>query len=178
MGMDVYGLNPTSEAPPRPEHNDFDSEDWKAYFDGQSLSGQYFRNNVWWWRPLWDYVADLCNEVISEKDHNAGHYNDGHHISKDQCDYIANRLSNELLNGGVKKYSKEYKEEQDNLPMVECHCCEGTGKGAHYSEGKDTCHVCKGSGEVEHSGHHYPFSIDNVREFLDFVKNCGGFEIC
>ena len=38
MGMDVYGIAPTSER------------------------GEYFRNNVWWWRPLWDY----CCEVDSE----------------------------------------------------------------------------------------------------------------
>ena len=33
MGMDVYGLNPTTTAPSRPEHDDFDSEDWSNYFD-------------------------------------------------------------------------------------------------------------------------------------------------
>ena len=66
--MDVYGLNPTTTAPAQPNHDDFDSEDWKAYWEGQSLSGQYFRNNVWWWRPLWNYVANLCSEVITEED--------------------------------------------------------------------------------------------------------------
>ena len=35
MGMDVYGLNPTTTAPSRPEHDDFESEDWSNYFDGQ-----------------------------------------------------------------------------------------------------------------------------------------------
>ena len=31
MGMDVSGMNPSSE------------------------TGEYFRNNVWWWRHLWNY---------------------------------------------------------------------------------------------------------------------------
>ena len=35
MGMDVYGLNPTTTAPTQPKHDDFDSEDWKAYCEGQ-----------------------------------------------------------------------------------------------------------------------------------------------
>ena len=48
MGMDVYGLNPD----------------------------KYFRNNVWWWRPLWDYVCNTCYDILSEKDMNAGSYND------------------------------------------------------------------------------------------------------
>jgi len=178
MGMDVYGLNPTTTAPARPEHNDYDSEDWKAYFNGQSLSGQYFRNNVWWWRPLWDYVANTCSEVISKEDFDAGHSNSGHVIGKEQCEYIAKALSKELLNGGAEQYKKDYEKELSELPNEVCHCCDGDGKGACASEGKDTCHVCKGSGEVEHFGKHYPFDVDNVREFHSFVKNCGGFEIC
>ena len=178
MGMDVYGLNPTTTAPAQPNHDDFDSEDWKAYWEGQSLSGQYFRNNVWYWRPLWNYVANLCSEVITEEDLDAGHHNSGHVIDAERCKYIANALAHELLNGGVEEYKKEYEKALSKLPKEVCHCCKGDGKGAHYSEGKDTCHVCEGSGEVENFDKHYPFTVDNVREFHTFVKNCGGFEIC
>ena len=85
MGMDVYGLNPTTKAPPRPEHDDFDSEDWKAYFDGQNEAGQYFRNNVWFWRPLWDYVSTACSDYITEEDLENGHSNSGHIIGAEQC---------------------------------------------------------------------------------------------
>ena len=177
MGMDVYGLNPTSEAPPRPEHNDFDSEDWKAYFDGQSLSGQYFRNNVWWWRPLWDYVANLCSEVISQEDYNAGHSNSGHVIDKEQCDYIAKVLTKELLNGGAKQYKKDYEKALSELPLEKCEHCNGTGqRDDEYVQGE--CNGCDGKGERENFNAGYPFNVDNVREFLDFVKNSGGFEIC
>jgi hypothetical protein len=35
MGMDVYGKAPTVE------------------------EGKYFRNNLWWWRPLWTYVEEV-----------------------------------------------------------------------------------------------------------------------
>ena len=117
MGMDVYGLNPTTTAPARPEHDDFDSEDWKAYFNGQSLSGQYFRNNVWWWRPLWDYVANTCSEVVSQEDFDAGHNNSGHVIGKEQCEYIAKALAKELLNGGAEQYKKDYEKALSELPL-------------------------------------------------------------
>ena len=30
--------------------------------------GIYFRNNVWWWRPLWMYISDLCKDILTEKD--------------------------------------------------------------------------------------------------------------
>jgi len=177
MGMDVYGLNPTTTAPARPEHDDFDSEDWKAYFDGQSLSGQYFRNNVWWWRPLWDYVANLCSEVISEEDFNAGHNNSGHVIGKEQCEYIAKALAKELLNGGAEQYKKDYEKELSELPLEECTLCDGTGqRDDEYVQGE--CNGCDGKGERKNFDTSYPFDVDNVREFHSFVKNCGGFEIC
>ena len=39
MGMDVYGENPKNE------------------------KGEYFRNNVWWWRPLGDFVCSNYEEI-------------------------------------------------------------------------------------------------------------------
>ena len=177
MGMDVYGLNPTTTAPAQPNHDDFDSEDWKAYYDGQSLSGQYFRNNVWWWRPLWNYVANLCSEVITEEDFNAGHLNSGHVIDKEQCEYIADRLARELLNGGAEQYKKDYEKELSELPLEECTICNGSGqRDDEHVQGE--CNGCDGKGERKNFDTSYPFDVDNVREFHSFVKNCGGFEIC
>ena len=181
MGMDVYGLNPTPEAPARPDENmpeAWQEKAWLDYFDGQAKSGQYFRNNVWWWRPLWDYVCNLCPEVLSEEDCDAGHSNSGHEIDAETCKYIANALKIELDNGGVESYKVLYDRSIEALPQQVCFCCGGNGKGAHYSEGKDTCHVCKGSGKVENSGKSYPFEVDNVKDFQHFVENCGGFSIC
>ena len=43
MGMDLSGFNPKSE------------------------KGDYFRNNCWWWRPLWDFVCDNV-DVITDDD--------------------------------------------------------------------------------------------------------------
>ena len=181
MGMDVYGLNPTTEAPPQPDENmpeEWKEKAWQDYFDGQALNGQYFRNNVWYWRPLWDYVCNLCPEVLSEEDCDHGHGNSGHKIDAETCKYISNALKIELDNGGVESYKVLYDRAIEALPKEVCHCCKGDGKGAHYSEGKDTCHVCEGSGEVENSGKNYPFEVSNVKEFQLFVENCGGFEIC
>ena len=184
MGMDVYGVNPqtTTERPTEPKSDDYSSDEWSAYFEArreweQDNPGTYFRNNVWYWRPLWDYVYALCDDVITEDDHKSGHHNDRHLIDADKCEVIATRIAKELLNGGVTKFKEERQEYLDKLPLVKCHCCKGTGKGAHYSAGKPTCHVCEGTGEQEDGSTHYPFHEDNVREFHSFVKNCGGFEI-
>ena len=183
MGMDVYGVNPqTKTEPPTEPEAEYGSDEWSAYFEArrkweQENPGTYFRNNVWYWRPLWDYVNALCNDILTEDDHRSGHNNDGHLIDADKCEAIANRLALELLNGGVTKFKDDRQKYLDELPLVKCSCCEGTGKGAHYSEGKDTCHVCKGTGKQKDFATQYPFEEDNVREFHSFVKNCGGFEI-
>jgi hypothetical protein len=184
MGMDVYGVNPktTTEQPTRPESNDYKSDEWSAYFEArrkweQENPGAYFRNNVWYWRPLWDYVYALCDDILTEDDHQSGHHNEGHLIDADKCEAIANRLALELLNGGVIEFKEERQKYLDKLPLVNCTCCEGTGKGSHFSEGKDTCHVCKGTGKQKDFDTQYPFEEDNVREFHSFVKNCGGFRI-
>ena len=44
--------------------------------------GRYFRNNVWFWRPLWQFVCASCDNVLTEKDMDRGSFNDGHKISK------------------------------------------------------------------------------------------------
>ena len=97
MGMDVYGLNPTENSP-EPEavakwKHESGLIDWKAmesvkgaqeeYFSAlekwkEQNPGDYFRANVWWWRPLWECVAYFCDDILSEEDIAKGTYNDGY----------------------------------------------------------------------------------------------------
>ena len=179
MGMDVYGVNPQikSERPERPETDDYDSDDWSKHWDAmqaweQENVGAYFRNNVWWWRPLWDYVNAICDDVLTEEDHQSGHHNDGHLIDADKCQLIAERLAHELLNGGVTKFKDERQQHLDKLPNRTCTTCDGTG-----DRDSKNCHTCDGTGEQEHWDRSYPFEEANVREFLSFIKESGGFEI-
>ena len=185
MGMDVYGVNPQTktEQPTRPESENYDSDEWSAYWEArreweQENPGTYFRNNVWYWRPLWDYVYSLCDDVITEDDHKSGHHNDCHLIDADKCEVIANRLANELLNGGVTKYKEERQEYLDKLPLKKCDTgtCNGTGqRNDEFVKGE--CNGCGGTGKQKDHDTHYPFNEANVREFHSFVKHCGGFEI-
>jgi hypothetical protein len=41
MGMDVYGTAPTSK------------------------TGEYFRNNVWWWSPLANYICGVAPAIAN-----------------------------------------------------------------------------------------------------------------
>ena len=118
MGFDLSGLNPNMtrpepKLPPFPERTD---KDWEKYHDWQEENcGTYFRNNVWWWRPLWNFVSSTCESILTERDIESGSYNDGHRISKTKADRIARRLFKMIRNGDVKAYESAYKEHLDSL---------------------------------------------------------------
>jgi hypothetical protein len=171
MGMDVYGKNATSE------------------------KGEYFRNNIWWWRPLWDYcesiAPDLCESV-------SGHSNDGDGLDETDTAELARRLSDELSKGHTLAYQNKHNEYRASLPREDCEYCGATGirtdevgvtNGMETKElspelqvltGRThgTCNGCNGVGTRENWETSYPFSVENVAEFVDFLLDCGGFSIC
>ena len=120
MGMDVYGLKPkeNTEVPKVikniPEGKDwFDSfsklskEERDIYYKAKEKHyednpGVYFRNNVWYWRPLWDYVCQHVDS-LTKKDHSNGHSNSGHKISEEKAITIAGVLYALLEDGTVKE---------------------------------------------------------------------------
>ena len=96
MGMDVSGIKPVSE------------------------TGVYFRNNCWWWRPLWDYVCDKCADFLTETDMMNGQYNNGALITKVKSKRISTRLKKLLKSGDVGDYEIAYEnwleaQDEDNF---------------------------------------------------------------
>ncbi len=153
MGFDLYGEHPTAE------------------------NGGYFRNNVWWWRPLWQYVVLVCEDVLTKKDAAAGHLNNGHLIHARAAKAVAQRLSELLASGEVKQYAADYRARLNALPLAPCAYCQGTGtRDDQHVKGQ--CNGCKGRGECAAWATHYPFSEANVREFAEFCARSGGFKIC
>ena len=97
---------PEPELPPFPERTD---KDWELYQDWQEENcGTYFRNNVWFWRPLWNFVSGVCENILTEKDIERGSFNDGHKISKTKANKIAKRLFKLIESGQVKEYEKVF----------------------------------------------------------------------
>jgi hypothetical protein len=164
MGMDVYGQ-----------------------------SGAYFRNNVWWWRPLADYVNEVAPDIAGRC--HAWHSNDGGGLSEADALKLAERLQIELDSGRTASYETIYRSEQEKLPNEPCEICAGTGtrKPVKVVDDDDwftgecgagdpktdgiPCNACNATGYVRAWDSHYPFSADNVREFVDFLRKCEGFEI-
>jgi len=173
MGMDVFGKNPTAEV------------------------GHYFRNNVWWWRPLWDYCCEVGAEVITDELAENGHYNGGAGLDEDDAKALADILLTELAEGRTEAYEREHTAQLAELPRQKCEICDGTGirtdeLGVEYGHPDKElspevtiltgrthgwCNGCQGVGTREHWGMSYPFSAENVREFAAFLTECGGFEI-
>tara|TARA_Y100000296_G_C5143792_1_gene242530 strand:+ start:223 stop:795 length:573 start_codon:yes stop_codon:yes gene_type:complete len=190
MGFDLSGMNPNTtrpqpEIPPYQTMKDWSDKEKKMYEDYETWqeenSGVYFRNNVWWWRPLWHFVCRACENILTEKDIERGSYNDGHKISKTKAGRIAKELFRLIETDQVKAYESMYKKELDSLEQVDCDICEATGKRQEPPKtgaGDTECNGCNGTGKKDDWNKSYPFSEDNVREFANFCANSGGFRIC
>lgn len=172
MGMDVYGVNPKNE------------------------KGEYFRNNVWWWRPLADFVCSNYEEIAQHCEH--WHSNDGDGLDAEKSQELGKRILADVATGMVAEYEKSYNAYLATLERRECSLCKGTGIRTdelgteHGQPTKELspevailvgrthgyCNACSGIGTVEDWGMSYPFKTENVQSFAEFLVNCGGFQIC
>lgn len=144
--------------------------------DARNKKGEYFRSNGWWWHPLWEYVYEVCNDILTEKDLENGGFNGGHFINRDKAQRIATRLEHLLKQGEVKKYARQRKQALDKMPDVGCDLCRGTGiRNDRYVKGR--CNKCLGKGKIMPEVSESPFSVSNVKDFAGFCKNSGGFQI-
>ena len=185
MGFDLSGMNPNltrpqPELPPMPERTD---DDWGDYWEWQEENcGVHFRNNIWGWKPLWSFVAKVCDDILTEKDIEQGGFNNGHRISKTKANRIAKRLHKMIKKSDVKAYEFARNRHLDSLEQIDCVLCDATGRrkeppntgAGDYME----CNRCNGTGKKDCWEKDYPFSEDNVRQFANFCANSGGFEIC
>jgi hypothetical protein len=156
--MDVYGKTPSQE------------------------EGKYFRNNVWWWRPLWDYCLE--NVPVAQKV-TYGHSNDGDGLDAEDSVIMADALDELIKSGHTAQWKKERDAEIEALPLVECEQCHGKGyrsdpivKTMPELGEPGGCNGCSGHGKKLPWDAHYPFEVENVQEFANFCRHSGGFEIC
>ena len=137
MGFDLTGLNPEASTPQpmwtkgdpyvlingtehkyevdpqiKEEYDDYMKSKWEWQ---DANDGAYFRNNVWFWRPLWNFVTGCCGDILSEKDIGQGYYNDGHKISKTKAKKIAMRLRKFFKDGSVAAYESFYSRQISKL---------------------------------------------------------------
>jgi len=144
----------------------------------KNKTGEYFRNNCWWWRPLATYVLENIDLPEKQQD---WFMNNGCKVSKVSAEKIAKRIKELIDSGEAKKYEIQYKKEINALEKINCNICEGTGKRKNAPEigaGKIKCNGCNGTGKTDPWPKSYPFSVENLKEFMEFAESSGGFEIC
>ena len=166
MGFDLSGINPKINKPDteykyyRNELEIWNEADEKIkdkmykemdkYYEANP--GVYFRNNVWWWRPLWEFVCMQCSDFMTDKQKLGGAYNDGKLIDQETAAKIGTKLEILLKDGTVKRWEKHIKTRNEDLAK---------------NDDKDKRFMSN-----------YPFSQDNVENFAKFCLESGGFEIC
>jgi hypothetical protein len=199
MGFDIYGMNPYNPNKAVKPTIDWDSqptrEETDKYFKKKSkyqeeVVGDYFRNNVWWWRPLANYVIQFTG-CIDESDQVAWSENGGHEVDDQTAKQIHNQLKVLIESGHTKKFEDDYEKERlkaekhnDKVEKELEKFCKSVEKKlgktnvapadfpkADHDEWERIYHKRKWNAS-------YPFSVENVKEFAEFCRFSGGFKIC
>ena len=125
MGMDVYGKQPTTE------------------------EGKYFCNNMWWWRPLADYVCEIAPEIADKCQY--WQSNDGDGLNGHDSLRLAELLQKEIESGRTAAYARRREAKLEMAPNEPCLLCEATGTRKPPPDGgagdlaDDIISLCKGT---------------------------------
>jgi hypothetical protein len=134
MGMDVVGRKPDAK------------------------SGEYFRANVWSWRPIHDLIIELCSDLLDDEMLKSFAFNAGAG-PKDQktCTEMASRFE---------RWMEEH--------------VEGHGLDSDLQVTQDGRFVtdedlASNPGLVAESP--YEVADEHLKEWIEFLRHCGGFEV-
>lgn len=170
MGMDVYGTKPKNE------------------------TGEYFRRNVWGWRPLWDYCLDTF-EIVADVN---GHDNNGDGLNAEKSAILAEQMKADIASGAAQDYITARNHKLASLERLTCEWCDGTGiRTDEVGMFQDMptrelspemamltgrthgfCNGCSGEGKKDNWETNYQFDLEDIKEFAEFIENSGGFRIC
>ena len=201
MGMDVYGVNPTirvgTKKPERPKdlHKGASDDVIKKYFAQEQEfedknPGVYFRNNCWWWRPLAYFITEKCEWLTTEQKERLQD-NSGFEFSQHEAMTIADTLQKKVDDGTAAEREEENKKEMA--------VAEEWNKGINAQQEELEKEVIKETGDAklvpydypepfkkkwddlqksEDRRASYPFREENIKEFIKFLREGGGFQVC
>jgi len=199
MGFDLYGINPYNPNKAVKPKMDWDKptteDERKEHFKKldeyeKEVVGDYFRSNVWWWRPLASYVIKYTG-CVNEDDAEMWGTNDGHEVDDETAQQIHNQLQVLIESGHTQKFQDDYEKERlkaekhnDKVEKELKKFCDSVEKKlgktnlapadfpkADHDEWERIYHKRKWNAS-------YPFSVEHVKEFAEFCRFSGGFKIC
>ena len=142
--------------------------------DVMGKSGNYFRSNVWYWRPLWNYCETIASEITALAEN--AYSNDGSGLDADASYQLGTKILEEYEAGRTAEYQWEYEAHLASLPDEECIFCKGSGVRENMAL-PDGCNACSGKGIGRPWACNYYFDADFAKEFAEFLKASEGFEI-
>ena len=107
----------------------------------------------------------MCPELLRDGEIEGWYSNTGHIVDVETAIAIANKLHDLIKRGSAKRREIEL---LIAYPPIRCGYCEGTGL-----KDQTKCSACDGKGEIQRSS----FTEKNVKEFAEFCRNSGGFDI-
>ena len=126
--------------------------------------GEYYRSNIWYWPPM---VA-MCRRLAprESKGCRGWEVNEGHGLKAADALRLANRLEELLVDGSIAAYI----EDTGEPPVTELQ--------ANALKLIKMLTKGMGGGEVDAPGLAAPaVTEEDVREFIAFLRTCGGFRI-
>jgi len=157
-------------------------------------NGTSFSNSWWDWRPLAEYCFTVCPALEASAHFRHWSTNDGR-VTAEEAHGLAAVLRQEIASGRCLEYLQARRRAIEEAPDVPCEHCQGTGQRHHTPLSVSMnevfrsyptsirvgdayeCNVCGGIGTRRPWADHYPFEVDNVRAFADFLRKCDGFEV-
>jgi hypothetical protein len=133
-------------------------------------------------------------KCVDENDFDKWQENGGHEVDDETANQIANQLEHLIKTGHAEKYKEEIDneikqaEEHNNkvqklLDELRSEVAKivGDEKAEKLAPAEYPEPLNKKWWEITNKTDYranYPFSIDNVKEFIEFARNSGGFRIC
>lgn len=188
MGVDISGMNPIirSQKPESPDWKTATEAEKNAYFEASDLwenenPGDYFRSNWWGWRP----IHMLC-EYVNEEDElnfdmsNWGSNDGGGLDNQEDCTKLADALQDIL------RTSTDLQLDDDRIYLNLGSWVNsenqfiGSELSAELNEQFNEGEILYGGVVGEGGKIYYPShscSKKHLQNFINFLRECGGFEI-
>jgi hypothetical protein len=129
-----------------------------------SAKGKYLHYTIWCWAPLWNYVSDVCSDILTETDILYGGSNDAHRITAAKAAAMGKRLRGLLRGGEIEAHIRRVSRSDGKK-------CKSPALMAAQV-------VAKAIGGKAVGGKVKPqFSQEDLKAFADFCLASGGFEI-
>lgn len=162
--------------------------------DVYGTSGNYFRRNVWGWRPLADFCLWLAPQITAPCRH--WHSNDGDGLDAGHAKRLSDAIVDAIADGRAASYIAARDAKLAALPTITCSQCGGSGvrcddigrkqgmttriirQHGHARYGQTGwCNGCDGVGTTPSYDTWYTLTLDDVAEFASFLAESGGFKI-